>query len=247
VSSLTTFTTAPHRGQSSISLRRRGERQASSHRHSFPAAPSLGLNRSYEFIQGTIDDLTSLPVMRATAAPSIVPDSDSPRFADLSRAVQGVRDRSIWPYIARQAHLARSLEGLFDQAKELNELMQPPMTDAEIIAKCKYWWDKTVTGENRFGIGQHVVIDHALIDGLMCRDLDAYGVLSMLMRHHWGRNFYFSNAKGETMGGWGHIRLAAARKTLIEEGFVTVIHPATRHEPMLCRLSDKVRWLRGKR
>jgi hypothetical protein len=203
--------------------------------------PSQGVSQDYKFIEGTIDDLPNLTVMRGgIVAPPIVPSSMPPGLPDLP-VTEGRRDATIWPYIARQAHHATSLEHLIAMARELNDLFVPPETDAIIVKKCKHWWDKTQRGENRFGVGKIVIMDHDLIDGLMVRSADSYILLSVLKRHHWGRDFYFANAMRQIMpeGGWPLRRFTAARKILIDEGMVTIIRDATRREPMLCRLSRK--------
>ena len=204
--------------------------------------PSRGLICDYQFIEGTIDDLTDLPVMRGTIVPPLAPSAGRPSgLADLRRARAGERDKTIWPYIARRAHCVGSLEALIEEARELNEMFIPPETDTWVIKKCNYWWGKTMLGENMFGIGQHVLIDHAMIDDLMVRDPDAFNLLLMLKRQHWGRDFYFGNAMRETMGGWDRERFARARKTLIEKGLVMVISPTTPRSPMRCRLTDTKR------
>jgi hypothetical protein len=75
----------------------------------------------------------------------------------------------------------------------------------------------------------------------MVRSPDAFCLLMMLQRHHWGRDFAFANAMSDTMN-WSLRRFVAVRKALIEMGIVTVIRRETRHKPMFCRLSAKALW-----
>jgi hypothetical protein len=192
--------------------------------------PSLGFKGNYEIIHGRLDDLARLePICSNKHADP----------GDLRSAREGNRDNKFWPCVARYAQLAKSLDDLIAFAREMNEMLAEPWSDtevdSEIVKRCNYWWGKTQKGENRFGVGKHVLSTHALIDDLMLRNLDAYALLTLLKRHHWGRQFYFANAIGECLG-WGHVRVAAARKALIDEGHVTIIRHATRHDPMLCKL-----------
>ena len=53
-------------------------------------------------------------------------------------------------------------------------MMQVPLEQIEIADKCKYWWEKTQSGKNRFGKGGFMITDHAVIDSLMMTDPDAF-------------------------------------------------------------------------
>jgi hypothetical protein len=200
--------------------------------------PTRGFRGNYEIIHGRLEDLAALGPIRKK--PAIVADADS-----LRSAREGERDKKFWPYVARQAHHARSLDELIAIAREMNEMMAEPWPDteahSEIVKRCRYWWDKTQKGENWFGVGrQHVRIDHSLVDDLMMRDPDAFILLSFLRRHHWGREFYLANETCSLMpgGGWPRKRLAAARTRLIEGGYLNVVKAATIRPPcpMLVRL-----------
>jgi hypothetical protein len=200
--------------------------------------PSRGYRSDYEIIHGRLDDLAALEPMRSKSVGA--PDS----AIDLSSVRQGERDKKFWPYVARRAHQVSSLEALMDVARELNELMSPPLSDAEVVAKCKYWWSKTERGENWYGVGGYVRADHKLIDNLMMSDPDAFQLLMFLKRHNWGREFFLANETCNSMpgGGWRRQRFTAARSRLIDRGYLVVVKPATirPQSPMLCRLSQGV-------
>jgi hypothetical protein len=202
--------------------------------------PSRGFRGNYEIIHGHVDDLAALEPMRSKS----VTVSDS--AIDLSSARNGERDKKFWPHVARQAHLVKSLDELIAIAREMNEMMAEPWSDteahSEIVKRCRYWWDKTQRGENRYGIGRDVRIGHALLDDLMMRDPDAFNLLMYLRRHHWGRDFYLANEACNLMpaGGWRRQRFTAARSRLIEGGYLSVVKPATfrPQSPMLLRVSN---------
>jgi hypothetical protein len=196
--------------------------------------PTRGFRRSYEIIQGRVEDLAALEPIRTKHA-----IGETSAF-DPGEIRVGERDQQFWPYIKRYAHQAKSYDELLDHAREINEMMPAPLTDAEVIAKCKLWWRKTERGENRWGIGQFTTVDHTLIDNLMMRDPDAFTLLMFLRRYHWGRDFYLANETCDLMpgGGWPRKRFAAARTRLIEGRYVDVVRAATIRppRPMLLRL-----------
>jgi Bifunctional DNA primase/polymerase, N-terminal len=173
-----------------------------------------------------------LPRIAPVGADSITLDPTSIRV--------GERDQKFWPYIKRHAHQAKSFEELQDHAREINSMIPNPLSDAEMVAKCRYWWGKTERGENKWGVGQFTTVDHALIDHLMMRDLDAFTLLIFLRRRHWGRDFYLANETCNLMpgGGWPRKRFTGARSRLIEGGYLFVVKPATirPQSPMVLRL-----------
>ena len=197
--------------------------------------PSLGAEQPYEIIEGHLDDLTALTRIKHAPTPTPkAPISTEP----LHLVQEGERDKNFWPYVAQVAHQARSIDDLVKIATELNSMLRQPLTQTEIAAKTKYWWEKTLSGKNRFGTGGFVITDHAVIDGLYQADNDAFNLLIFLQRHNWGRDFALANETCALMpgGGWGRKRLAAARARLIEAGHLKVIRPATMRRPMICRL-----------
>jgi hypothetical protein len=198
--------------------------------------PTRGFHGNYEIIAGRIEDLAALEPIRARSTMALDGSGFDPRSI-----LVGQRDEKFWPYIKRYAHKAKSLEDFQSHAREINSMMPVPLTDAEIVTKCKHWWDKTQRGENKWGIGQFTTVDHTLIDRLMMRDPDAFILLMLLERTHWGRNFYFANAMHKSMpdGGWRLKRFTAARERLIQAGHVIVLRRRTPTDPALCKLRSR--------
>jgi hypothetical protein len=207
--------------------------------------PTRGFRANYEIIRGKVEDLAALDPIRAK--PATAADSD----IDLRSARRGGRDKKFWPHIARQAHIVKSLDELIAIAREMNELMAEPWSDteadSEIVKRCKYWWDKTQKGENWFGTGRYVRVDHALVDDLLMRDPDAFTLLMFLRRQHWGRDFKLANEtasllplNGSKRGqvGWDRERFASTRQRLIKYRYLIVVRPPRFQppEPMICRL-----------
>jgi hypothetical protein len=206
--------------------------------------PSRGFRGNYEIIHGRVEDLAVLKPIQVKSA--MVADS----AFDPHSVLVGERDAKFFPYIKRSAHQAKSYEDLLDHAREINGMMPIPLPDAQVVAKCKHWWRKTERGENKWGVGQFTTVDHATIDGLMMRDLDAFTLLMFLERNHWGREFTLANEtrhllplNGSRRGqnGWDRERFAGARTRLITGGHLIVVREATRTppNPMICRLRNQ--------
>jgi hypothetical protein len=202
--------------------------------------PSVLHKGPYEIIEGKLEDFAALTAMRQPATQSTI--GAPPAIDDLRSARGGERDGKFWPHVARMAHQVRSLDELIEVARELNEMMAEPWSDtevhSEIVKRCKYWWDKTQKGQNRYGTGRYVRSTHAELTEMLGSpdDQDAYILLSLLRMHHWGRDFILANALHERLG-WSRKRFAAARARLIETGRIILIKPATLRQPPLCRLA----------
>jgi hypothetical protein len=173
-------------------------------------------------ISGSLDDLASLPTMRAPA------NDPSP----LEQIETGRRNQTLWRECMARARDCGSLSELVEVAVQQNRtILFEPLPDQEVLRIVASAWSKDLAGENWFGRGSRVVLDAAEIDGLLNSDPDAFLLLTMLRRHHWRRQFVIANAMAATMpcGGWSRQRFAAARRRLIEAGAIEEIRPASRH------------------
>jgi hypothetical protein len=117
----------------------------------------------------------------------------------------------------------------------------PPLTEAEVARFAASAWRYQEEGKNLVGCGRAIVTAHALIDGLMLESPDAFLLLMMLKRHHWGRDFVVANAMAPIMpgGGWTLRRLQCARKTLVDQGYIELVRPAGYLSPATYRLTNK--------
>ena len=93
------------------------------------------------------------------------------------------------------------------------------VTGLEVIEIAASAWGYEFAGKNWFGAGKRVVASHDEVDGL---SQDAYYLLSVLRRHHWGRPFVVANAMAEPLG-WTVKRLAKARYELGRAGKTRLI------------------------
>lgn len=187
------------------------------------APPSIGKRGRYEFIQGHLNDLDHLPIMRN--APAIVPDAPvdiEPTFTEerTGSIQKGHRNNALFRYSMRDALRCESFDELLVSARILNRMFQPPLDDDEVKAVAHSAWKMTINGKNRFGAPPTVIVDHRTVDALAARNPDALALLMILERRHASNdNFFLAKAMATSLG-WGTRRWRAAREHLVEGGFI---------------------------
>jgi hypothetical protein len=196
------------------------------------APPSRVIKGSYEFIQGSLDDLDSLPVIHNLAqglsAAAVATD-----FADM-RDGSG-RNDALFRTLGRAAQrYCDNFDQLLDYARTLNEQFGEPMQEAEVIKVAKSVWKMQIEGRNRFGqFGAYVPLE---LSRKLARTPDAYALYGVLKAEN-GPNSIFPIANGmaETAIGLRRYRLANARKTIIALGLVEQVSSQTQHKPAFYR------------
>jgi len=184
------------------------------------APPSMGARGQYRIIEGTLADLAGLPVLRN--APVAIQREDA-------AVGPGSRNDTLWRHCMEEARFCDDFEAMLDVARTHNAGMAPPLSDAEVVKTARSAWGYTERGENRIGAGKVILSTHDEIDGLLHEHPDAFVLLQILRRHHWGRDFVVANAMAEDMpgGGWARKRLAVARQHLEAIGELELVRPAS--------------------
>lgn len=195
------------------------------------APPSIGEKGTYRIIQGTLADLAALP-------PLLNPPESRRPFS----AKQGQRNGELWRYCMHQAHHCDDFEALLDVARTANATCLPPLHDAEVVGVAQSAWSYTQRGENWFGTGRLVLCTHDDLDKLLERNVDAFVLLALLRRHHWGRDFVIANAMSAHMpGGWTEKSLARARQDLVAAGKIELVRSAGKYRgPAIYRLKQAI-------
>jgi Bifunctional DNA primase/polymerase, N-terminal len=193
------------------------------------APPSKSAKGQYEIIQGGLDDLERLPVMRNL---------------DLSKpegAKDGERGQELFEHLMRAAHHVDCFDDLLDVGRTFADNCEPPMEDARVISTAQSVWGYTQRGENRFGRhGAWFPLDEVnsfIVD--QTADQDAFWLLGFLRAHQGpDATFMCANGLGEKFG-WHRIRLANARRRLIEFGYFKPVRNAGRGSPAMFRWAPK--------
>ena len=205
----------------------------------FITAPASRSPRGdYTFVQGGLDDLQRLPILRASAE-KITPSEPEPvSLPELPLRGMHEHDgrndalfKAIGP-IARDIHQAcGTREQLLQIAREHNAQCEQPMEDGEVEKVVGSVWGMTREGRNVIGQPGLFCLS---AEHLEIEDAHAFKLLAFL-RFHQGPHamFWVTNSLAGRFG-WDPHRLARARRVLIEQGYLVPVkqaagrgHPAT--------------------
>jgi hypothetical protein len=194
------------------------------------APPSHGAKGDYEFIEGSLADVASLPFMRKLAtspandaAALLVAELDSPA------AETGKRNDTLFREAMRAARRCGSLEELLAHVSTVNDGFAPPLPHSEAVSVAQKAWGYEAAGKNRFGQEQAVQLSRSEVMTLSAKP-DAFVLLSILRLHNWDRpTFIVANDMAATMppSGWPRKRFAAARSDLMQLGFLEQVRAAS--------------------
>lgn len=197
------------------------------------APPSQGASGAYRFLSGSLDDLPSLPALRAPTAAIDHTAAPSPASVAVPDLVDvGKRNDSLWRACMRQAKSFASFDDLlcFAHGANLN-MLAVPLPDAEVVTLAQSAWAKECSGDNRFGAEMVVGVTASQFN----RIDDPFALmLLMKLRQRWrdGETFHVANAMAESMpsGGWPRKRFAAARLMLERAGLLVMVRPPKKGE-----------------
>jgi hypothetical protein len=198
------------------------------------AAPSVITKGRYEIIEGRLDDLDRLPIMRGLAA-ELYSTHVGPR--PQMRDGDG-RNNWLFRQLGREAHSCDDFDQLLDRAQTLNEGLGDPMQDAEVAKIAGSIWKYTTEGRNRFGKhGAWFPLDEV---ERFSGDPDDFYLLGFLRAHHGPDNtFMVANGLAKRFGWWRE-RLIAARRRLIQDGYLKAVRQAGQQTPALYRWGSRV-------
>lgn len=213
------------------------------------APPSKGRKGRYELVQGTMDDLDRLPRMinrGAEAAPILqlvqgtMDDQPQPGASKAhGKLLEGSRNDTLWRHCMKAIRGCSRVEDLMEKAMQFNrEAFYEPMPDAEVLKVVASAMVYERDGKNWFGHGARVVVDHSVVDELASAEPHAFALLSILKRHHWGRDFALAKAFADSLG-WTLRTFKEARAILLDRGLIECVHPGGRgpKDPPIYRFS----------
>jgi hypothetical protein len=197
------------------------------------APPSKLEKGSYEIIHGHIDDLDRLKPMAANEIAAAAPPAVSP--------LRGMREHdgrnhalfmAIGP-IARTIHQAcGTIDELVDAARKLNAQCDQPMEHTEVNRIAASVWGMTLEGRNAIGLAEAFCLTR---EHLEIEDVSAFKLLAFLRAHQGPHATFMCTNSLALKFGWDRERLARARRTLIELGYLVPVRQAGRGHPALFR------------
>jgi len=207
--------------------------------------PSAGY-RQYEFIQGSLDDIGSLPVMK-NLEPQLYRTAKPPRRERAEKAPDSPligmvehdgRNQALFDEIGKRAKKICAEGGtrdrLFEVAMGFNRTCAEPMEVEEVNHVVGRIWKYTTEGHNYFD--RHgAFMDDYEVDAMIDGDQDALLLLAYLRVHNGAlAKFMITNGLHETFH-WREERLVAARNRLVERGHVRQVKKAWSRSPALYR------------
>ena len=195
------------------------------------APPSRVAKGQYQIIQGRLDDLDRLPIMRELEDRLYLGQASGPRPQKQGEG----RNNDLWRRAMREAHHVDDYEQLLDRVETLNQKYAEPMQQAEVTKIAESAWGYTERGDNIIGrhgsiLGQEEIDRLVVTPHTLC-------LLNWLKAHHGPDNTFWiaDGLTREHLRGWSRRELAAARGALIELGYIRQIRGPSKYGPALYR------------
>jgi Bifunctional DNA primase/polymerase, N-terminal len=186
------------------------------------APPSRGPAGQYDFIQGGLEDLDHLTVLRDLGLRS------RPRAAE--RVAEGARNNSLFEYAMRVANGCSSIGELLVAARNFMQTaldvtgMTHPYTEAELRATVGRVWRYETEGRNQFGRYGAATISHDMIKR-MAGDADAFALYASLRAQHGLVDRFPLAAAMADLLGWRVARYRQPRDRLVAvHGVLRCVH-----------------------
>jgi hypothetical protein len=182
------------------------------------APPSRGVKGDYQFIQGGLDDLDRLPILRGIeiASPPLSPD-----LPLVKTIAEGGRNDALFNHCMRSARRCDDLESLLDVARTHNQEFLPPLPEAEVMKTAISAWGYTERGENRFGShGAWLPLDEV---NRLVSDPDVLALVCWLRANNRpDAQFWVADGLKDQLG-WSLHQLREARRRAVEYGEIKLV------------------------
>ena len=175
-----------------------------------------------QFIEGSLDDLGRLPVLR---------DLDLPKAEG---AKQGARKQSTLATLHEERPITLTASTtLLDVARTLNDNCEPPMEDSEVMSVAQSAWRITERGDNRFGQhGAWFPLDEV---NRMIENQDAFFLLAFLRAHQGpDATFMCTNGLGDRIWLAPHPPRQCQTESLDRDGILQARSSGGITEPQPC-------------
>jgi hypothetical protein len=219
----------------------------------FVVAPPSATHRGhYEFIQGSLDDVASLPSLRGLGASlysdtiTVVPDDaliapdavadDEPSLAVVS---EGRRNETLFRHCMRHARICDDRDTLLEMARTFNERCLPPLSDGEVIEIVDSARRYTARGVNHFGrTGSWLpteTVRKMVADPYLCSL-----IIFLQAVNRPNRTFWVADGLAKRLG-WPRRKFQAARREAINRGFIEMISKPSQGHPAFYRFGPTIR------
>ncbi|MBV8736953.1 MAG: bifunctional DNA primase/polymerase [Alphaproteobacteria bacterium] len=181
--------------------------------------------RRYEFIEGSLNDLVRLPIIKPGSTERVVVPTTNP--TRLRAVGEGWRNNSLFRHLKDNAPHCDDYETLLDVGRTFGQHdCDPPLLLAEIIKTVDSVWK--MMKERRLwakGAEPRVIVSGTVIDALSG---DALKLLLKLQLSHFGHDHFALSAKAmaevQVIPGWSHHKYRAARTEILNKGYLKMVH-----------------------
>jgi hypothetical protein len=180
------------------------------------APPSIGTKSTYQIIEGSLDDLGSLPALQNFVSRTY------------SEAIsEGRRNDALWKHCMRQARSCDDFTALLDVAETFNaHSLNPPLDPDEVVKAAQSAWRATERGDNRFGqCGAFLTFAET---NSMIGEPNLLALLVWLRAlNSPNRQFLIADGLAPSLG-WSLPQLRRCRRRLLELGWLEMIRQPAR-------------------
>ena len=192
-----------------------------------PSVRPSGLHAgcSYEFIEGTLEDLARLPPLKPGSVDPVTGTATNP--TRLRAVEEGWRNSSLFRHLKDHAPYCDEWEALLDVGMTFGQHdCDPGLPSAEIVKTVNSVWKMREEGRLwAKGAEPRVVVPRTVIETL---GADALQLLMRLQLSNFDRHRFAlapkAMAEAKTIPGWSHQRYRAARAELLQESYLKVVH-----------------------
>lgn len=181
--------------------------------------------RSYEFIEGTLADLTRLPALKPGSIDRVAETAINP--TRLRAIKEGRRNNSLFRHLIARAPHCDDREALLDVGMTFGQLdCDPNLPIAEIVKTVNGVWRMYEEGRLWAKCAEpRVVVPRTAINALSGDALKFY--LKLQLSHFDRPQFALAPkamAERQVVPGWSHQKYRAVREELLEKRYVKMLH-----------------------
>jgi hypothetical protein len=196
--------------------------------------PSVTASGRYEFIRGNLDDISHLPPFSG-----LIPRLQSEAKKPATKVTEGFRNNELFDGCREQAPNYRSPDELVPFARNINASFGPPLDDTEVVKTALSAWNY------RDCRCDYLVFRTEDVIALLNDSQDAFILLAFLRANGCRAPFMIADGLTETLH-WTVKRVSAARKRLLELGYIEKIRRASQNSPALFRWREREERERGR-
>jgi hypothetical protein len=208
------------------------------------AVPSRVVKGEYSFIQGSLDDIDRLPVMRGldpamyrprdTSTVHAAPTGKGAADHEMAAAPEGIRNIALWRFCMQQlAITSADIDAIVAAAIARNSSFTPPLPESEVIATAASAWGYTAQGRNWFG-QRGSYLPAAKVEDMVSDPYFLALINWLQAKNAPSATFWVADGLATALG-WPERQLARVRKKAVAAGWIVPITAKAPRRPITYR------------